>query len=939
MDTKKFVYAGTPEPGYGPWTFIEDSPESRAQALVQGCKAFTTVSFAYEPKKDKPEPMRYGDLWLDIDCKEAPFLAIVGARDFVKGLLNQYDGFDPALLEYYMSGSKGVHIRIPAEVFGGENGHPCLPKLHLKMLERIFQHSPIGRNLGLLALGKPVPDDFRRKTVGDLVDTSLYCMGKGKLLRAPNIRRPDGCYKVQVSVEEFFEWEINSLLELTQSARTCVIQTPPPTVTGMTALYDHALLDLQSCSQRKLNLQGLSDCQFMRHCRENAAALSEPEWFLMLRILAQLGEKGLELAQEYSRPHPEYSAQKTQAKFLHALSKGYSVNCSDIQEFFQCSTSCKVRSPLDLERKRLSDAVVAAESFSSQKDGLYYSPSRGTVEGDSFKVCSPLKVLGKMRNTDGTGWARLVKLLTPDGKEQKLTITMKECVGRGDVVLGRLCEHGLELSGGRMEKFIMEYLRLAGSDKIFTNVERLGWHGKCYVLPDNIFGGGENEEIHYTQEHGLFNHAGELEQWHEHVGRYCQGNTLLMLVVAFALTGPLLRPCEMEGGGLHLFGPSSTGKTTLALLAGSLCGGNDSKGFIRQWRSTHNALEHIAAQHNDCLLVLDEIGQATAETVTQVTYMLPNGQGKERMRSDATQRKAHQWLLNFFSTGELSIEDKIEETGKYRAMAGQNVRVINLPIDGGTGKNVYSTLHGFKNPAALSEHLKNASRTYYGTPLRAFLKVLCGAGGHDLHMNLDEINDNIVMFTKKHCPEGACGQVRRVVLKFGLTAAAGVFAAKAGILPWTPEESSDAVVEWLNVWLDERGGVGNLEIMKALDRFKDFFARYSRSRFVDVDGLGESMRDLAGYRWEDKGDLRLFMTIPTFNDLAKGVNRHELLEHMKRQRWLLMNTKGNPTETKCIKGRNVRGYGFIPSAWEGRGDLEERHMSVAKDSKASDCDF
>ena len=188
----------------------------------------------------------------------------------------------------------------------------------------------------------------------------------------------------------------------------------------------------------------------------------------MLRILAQLGEKGLELAQEYSRPHPEYSAQKTQAKFLHALSKGYSVNCSDIQEFFQCSTNCKVRSPLDLERKRLSDVVVAAESFSSQKDGLYYSPSRGMMEGDSVKVCSPLKVLGKMRNTDGTGWARLVKLLTPDGKEQKLTITMKECVGRGDVVLGRLCEHGLELASGRTEKFVMEYLRFAGSDKIFT---------------------------------------------------------------------------------------------------------------------------------------------------------------------------------------------------------------------------------------------------------------------------------------------------------------------------------------------------------------------------------------------------------------------------------------------------------------------------------------
>ena len=939
MNAKKFVYAGTPESGHGPWTFIEDSPESRAQALEQGCKAFTTMSFAYGPEKGKPEPMRYGDLWLDIDCREAPFLAIVSARDFVKDLCARYDDFDPAMLDYFMSGSKGVHIRIPSEIFGGENGHPRLPKLHLKMLERLFQHSPICRNLGLLALGKPVPDDFRSKMVGDLVDISLYCMGKGHLLRAPNIRRPDGRYKVQVSVEEFFEWEIDSLLELTQTPRAGTIQTVPPKATQMTSLYDTTLMDLQSSDQRSCNLHAFSQCQFMRHCREQAATLSEPEWFMMLRVLAPLGEKGLELAQEYSRPHPEYTPEKTRAKFLHALYKGYPASCEEIQEFFQCNPRCKVRGPLDLERKRQSDTVVAASSFSSQKDGLYYSPSRGMMEGDSFKVCSPLKVLGKMRNTDGTGWARLVELQTPDGREQKLTITMKECVGRGDVVLGRLCEHGLELSGGRMDKFIMDYLRLAGSDKIFTNVERLGWHDRCYVLPDAIFGGGAHEEIHYTQEHGLFNHAGELEQWQEHVGRYCQGNTLLMLVAAFALTGPLLRPCEMEGGGLHLYGPSSTGKTTLALLAGSLCGGNEGKGFIRQWRSTHNALEHIAAQHNDCLLVLDEIGQATADTVSQVTYMLPNGQGKERMRADATQRKPHQWLLNFFSTGELSMEDKIEETGKYRAMAGQNVRVINLPIDGGTGKNVHASLHGFKNPAALSEHLKTASRNYYGTPLRAFLKVLCGAGGHELDMNLDEINNNIDLFTKRHCPEGACGQVRRVALKFGLIAAAGMFAARAGVLPWTPESAHDAVVDWFNVWLDERGGVGNLEIMKALDRFKDFFARHGRSRFADVDGLGESMRDLAGYIWKDKGELRIFMTSPTFNDLAKGVNRHELLEHMKRQGWLLMNTRGNLTQTKCIKGRNVRGYGFIPSAWEGRGNQEAQHITAIEESTSCDCDF
>ena len=36
--------------------FIEDTPESRLQALDKGYTAFSTTSFAYEPEKGKPEP-------------------------------------------------------------------------------------------------------------------------------------------------------------------------------------------------------------------------------------------------------------------------------------------------------------------------------------------------------------------------------------------------------------------------------------------------------------------------------------------------------------------------------------------------------------------------------------------------------------------------------------------------------------------------------------------------------------------------------------------------------------------------------------------------------------------------------------------------------------------------------------------------------------------
>ena len=82
--------------------------------------------------------------------------------------------------------------------------------------------------------------------------------------------------------------------------------------------------------------------------------------------------------------------------------------------------------------------------------------------------------------------------------------------------------------------------------------------------------------------------------------------------------------------------------------------------------------------HNDNLLVLDEVGQATAEVVSQVAYMLPNGQGRSRMRADASLRDPLTWRLNFLSTGELTINDKIEESGKQRAMAEAIIDIFKI---------------------------------------------------------------------------------------------------------------------------------------------------------------------------------------------------------------------------------------------------------------------
>ena len=48
--------------------------------------------------------------------------------------------------------------------------------------------------------------------------------------------------------------------------------------------------------------------------------------------------------------------------------------------------------------------------------------------------------------------------------------------------------------------------------------------------------------------------------------------------------------------------------------------------------------------------------------------------------------------LSFMSTGELTLADKIAEDGRGQAMAGQAVRVLDIPADGGTGQGIFTCI-------------------------------------------------------------------------------------------------------------------------------------------------------------------------------------------------------------------------------------------------------
>ncbi len=123
----------------------------------------------------------------------------------------------------------------------------------------------------------------------------------------------------------------------------------------------------------------LSQCEFIKHCRDDAAVLSEAEWYAMITELTPFAG-GTEKIHEYSSPHPGYDQAKTQKKINHFLQSGTGpITCKTLKEKgFDCPKmkdgSCKCKAPAALCYQPLSlDGIRAFMA------GL---PVRGNVVDD-----------------------------------------------------------------------------------------------------------------------------------------------------------------------------------------------------------------------------------------------------------------------------------------------------------------------------------------------------------------------------------------------------------------------------------------------------------------------------------------------------------------------------------------------------------------------------
>lgn len=562
-------------------------------------------------------------------------------------------------------------------------------------------------------------------------------------------------------------------------------------------------------------------------------------------------------------------------------------------------------------------SVSARPHYQLNETGVYYVGV--TEDGDLAEpmfVCSPLKVEAKTRNSQSEEWGRLLTWTDADGHPHQWAAPAEMLVGDPREFLRQLAAGGVEMSAHRntMQR-LLAYIIQERIDTRARNVAVPGWHDGRYVLPNGESYGNGEERLVYQHSGGLQHHyaaVGSLEDWRREVAKRCEDNSRLVLAVSAMFAGPLLHFTGATGGGFHLVGGSSSGKSTALRVAASVVGPPD---YAREWRSTANGLEGVAVLHNDATLILDELAQIDPKQAGDAAYLLANGNGKSRANRAGEARAAARWRVLILSAGEVGLAQHMAEVGK-QARAGQSVRLADVPAEVEGGHGVFERLHGAGDGAALSAVLKDAAARSYGAPWPLWMEYLTQQDSPTLTTKLRESSDR---FLATYVPDDASGEVRRVAERFAVVAFAGEMASacRHRLTGWPKGEATRGVATCFQAWMHRRGGAGSADTDALLARVRAFFEAHGESRLEPLRSMQPvpPVRDRAGFRRLDEVGVTEYMVLQeAFNrELCTGFDARQAARALVEAGWLKPSGDGRPSQVVRIPGLGgVRLFVFDP---------------------------
>lgn len=536
-----------------------------------------------------------------------------------------------------------------------------------------------------------------------------------------------------------------------------------------------------------------------------------------------------------------------------------------------------------------------------------FKPVPGGAEPVDNRLCAPLHVVAKTYDAEEDKAGLLLRFNnSATRRAAEWVMPMGHLAGKADKLLEILMEMGLEVVH-KHRRDVQEYLSSQQSvEDRLEAVGRGGWHVatrdplSCFVMPDGTIGRSDVVWQDSGKNVMPVSSKGTLEGWQREVAPLCSGNHVLILAIGTALAGPLLRPLNIPGGGIHLVGDSSSGKSLAQLLSGSVW--SDPERYVGSWDVTLAGLEGEAAMRNDTVLILDEIKRADAKDVQAMAYSLANGVGRSTMTRERESRARRTWRLLTLSSGERSLAEHAAIAGDT-THAGAELRMVD--VDAGRRRfKAFDDTQGMSG-GAFHKRMSDKLQEHHGHLGRAFVEKLVSQG--DLE-TLKAQRDTIrAEFSDDHPQAG------RVADRFTAIALAVEVAIGWGLLPWAVGTGTASAVRLYNEWLRSFGRMG-AEDRQILTGIRDFLQAHGDSRMSDINAQAPlAVRNRAGYYETVSGSRRYLLTRAALEEATSGYGIRRILRTLSEWDAIIASDGRNVAPKRTLPGGGRQRFYIIDS--------------------------
>jgi len=387
------------------------------------------------------------------------------------------------------------------------------------------------------------------------------------------------------------------------------------------------------------------------------------------------------------------------------------------------------------------------------------------------------------------------------GSQTPITIPADCIVTDPSKLFAALSNAGVNLFSTKSKSALLAELQSFSADKpSFRVITKLGHSGRQFVLPTQTFGTSKLPTV-VVLDHldpamvAKYRSRGTLEEWQTLIAGPAYGNSRPMFGLALALTGPTLPYVKgPRTGGFQISGRAETGKTAVAMVAGSVWGCHvgaerQEKGSVESWHSTAGKIETTALAHNGTVLILDETQRAgrnarhRAEVISDVAFSLAEGIERERMTNTSSARA---WSFYYLSTSNLTFSE-LARRGGIEIDDAYLGRLFDIPCPD-SAHGIYDTLHEFQNGERLTDALKQRCRRSFGTAGPEFARLLVEHRDRDragLKRLLAKYRARYRKALRKAVKAEGLRSLTRTDSRFATVYAAGCLAIRYGILPWS----------------------------------------------------------------------------------------------------------------------------------------------------------